>query len=132
MLSKTMPPTLWCNYDVYDSYIEHFDKTATIDDKIQISLETISDLCKTYKCNPAEIFEHIKPLQILTMVNSRKLSPWVLLQSVKFKDYLKFKTNQEDRIMFNTFIDMSKWKPQFLENPGKVLEIKGINKELGI
>jgi hypothetical protein len=132
MVSKNMPPQLWSDYDVYDNYIQNFDNNYSIDYKINTSLETISELCRTYECLPAEIFEHVKPIQLLKIINARKLSPWILLQSNKFMDYLKYKTNKEERVLFNTFIDISRWKKDLSENPSKVSEIKSINKELGI
>jgi phage FluMu protein Com len=132
MVKKTLMPFDWCDPEVYDYYIANFDKEYTVDDKVDMSIETIKEISQKYQCETSEIFEKVTPMEILRYITARKLSPWLLLPSRKFMEFMTYKTNKEDRLLFNSFIDVSTWKEYFLGNPDKVAEIKDINRQLGI
>jgi len=132
MVEKKLQPFNWCDIDVYDYYIAHFDREIDVDEKVNLSIETLKDLADKHECNISEVFDKITPIQILRLITARKLSPWLLLPSKKFMDFMIYKTNKEERLLFNTFINVEEWKKYFLENPDKVLEIKDINRKMGL
>jgi phage FluMu protein Com len=132
MVKKDLLPFNWCDYDVYDYYIENFDKEYPIDSKIDLSIETIRDISLQYECETSEVFEKVSPIQVIRYVTSRKLSPWLLLTSKKFMDFMILKTNREERVLFSQIIDVTVWKQHLINNAEKVHEIKNINRELGI
>lgn len=132
MVKKGLLPFNWSDSDVYDYYIENFDKEYTIDEKVDLSIETIREISIKNECKPSEIFNKVSPIQVLRYITARRLSPWLLLPSKKFMDFMTYKTNKEERLLFSSFIDVSQWKKYFTENPEKVAEIKNINRELGI
>jgi len=132
MVKKGLLPFHWSDADVYDYYLETFDAEYTVDNKIDISIETLQELAHTSKCELNEVFNNITPITVLKYITARKLSPWLLLPSKKFMDFMTYKTNKEERLLFSTLIDVSLWKKHFVENPEKVNEIKNINKQLGI
>lgn len=132
MVKKGLLPFYWSDPDVYDFYIETFDKEYTVDNKIDISIETLQELSRDANCKLDNIFNNITPITILKYITARRLSPWLLLPSNKFMDFMRYKTNKEERLLFSAFIDVSQWKNYFIDNPEKVQEIKNINKQLGI
>lgn len=132
MHKKGLLPFNWCDYDVYDYYIDNFDKEYTIDQKVDLSIETIREMSQTFECETGSVFEKATPIQVIRYITSRKLSPWLLLPSKKFMDFMTYKTNREERLLFNSFIDVAVWKKHLTDNPDKVHEIKSINRELGI
>jgi hypothetical protein len=132
MVEKTLLPFNWCDYDVYDYYIQNFDAQYTIDAKVDLSIETLKDISEKYDCTIPEIFDKIKPIQVLKYITSRKLSPWLLLPSKKFMEFMIHGTSKEERLLFSSFVDVTQWKTYFLANPDKVTEIKNINRQLGI
>jgi phage FluMu protein Com len=132
MVEKQLLPFNWCDYEVYDYFIKTFDTEYSIDQKVDLSVETIVDIARKYECETAQIFENIQPLQVLKYITSRKLSPWLLLASNKFIEFMMYKTDKEQRMLFNQFVNVSEWKKYFMENPDKVTEIKNINQQLGI
>lgn len=132
MVEKNLLPFNWCDIDVYDFYIENFDKNYSIDKKVDISIQTLREISRVNDCEIDEIFNKITPISILKCITSRKLSPWLLLLSKKFMDFMMYRANKEERLLFNTFINVQEWKKHFLQNPDKVSEIQNINKQLGI
>lgn len=132
MVKKRLMPFHWSDGDVYEFYLENFDNEYTVDQKLNISIETLYEIARRFDCEVSEVFDHIKPIEILRYVTSRKLSPWLLLPSKKFMEFMTYSTNKEERLLFSSLIKVQQWKEYFLENEEKVTEIKSINKELGI
>ncbi len=132
MVEKGIMPYSWCDSDVYDFYIENFDNEYTIDQKIDVSITTLQELSRKHDCEIGKIFERISPIQVIKYITSRKLSPWLLLPSEKFMHFITYKTNKEERMLFRSFVNISVWKQHFIDNPEKLIEIKEINRQLGI
>lgn len=132
MVKRGLLPFHWSDHDVYDFYLETFDKEYTVDNKIDITIETLRDLSRDAGCEIKDVFDNVTPITILKYITARRLSPWLLLVSEKFMRFMLLKTNKEERLLFNTFIDVPHWKQHFIDNPDKVQEIKNINKQLGI
>lgn len=132
MVDKQLLPFYWSDFDVYDCYIQNFDNEYSVDSKIDISIETLHELSKQLNCQLSDVFNHVTPIQILRGITSRKISPWLLLPSKKFMNFIMYRSNKEERLLFNSFVDVAIWKQHFLENPKKLLEIKNINLQLGI
>jgi hypothetical protein len=132
MVSKGLMPFHWCDLDVYDFYVEHFDKEYTIDEKVNVSIETIREISKNNDCETSDVFEKITPIQALRYITARKLSPWLLLSSRKFMEFMTYRSTKEERLLFSSFVNVAEWKKYFLNNQEKVTEIKNINRQLGI
>lgn len=132
MAEKNISPFYWCDYDVYDTYVKTFDECYPVDKKIEISIDTLKELSERYGCNLSDIFGNIPPIDLLKLVTARRISPWILLPSTKFKSFLLHNTTSEERMLFNTFIDITKWKKDFAKNPEILSMIKELNTKLGI
>lgn len=132
MADKDIPPFYWTDYDVYDVFVKTFDESYPVDKKIEISIETLREISERYECALSDVFNNIPPIDLLKLITSRRISPWLLLPSKKFKTFLLCNTTGEERMLFNTFIDISKWKKDFEKNPDLVTMIKQLNDKLGI
>lgn len=132
MVEKKLFPFQWCDSDVYDFYLETFDKKYTIDQKIDISLQTFKEISAALDIEIKDIFENLTATDILKLITSRRLTPWLLLPSSKFMEFMTYRTTKEERFLFNVFIDVKKWKKYFAEHPDKVAYIKKILKELNL
>jgi hypothetical protein len=132
MVEKGLSPFFWCDYDVYDSYVQRFDESYTIDMKVQISIDTLTEISETYQCTMGEVFDNIPLIDILKLITTRRLSPWLLLPSQKFKMLLMNRTSQEEQMLFSKFVDITKWRKEFEKNPDVLSTIKQLNATLGI
>lgn len=132
MVEKGLSPYFWDDSEVYQTFIKNFDEERTIDEKVNISIETLVELAKKYDCDVSDIFSNVGPIQVMQFINSRKLSPWLLLCSKKFMMMITYYSTKEQQILLNATINVVAWKGYFLKNPEKVTEIKNINRELGI
>jgi hypothetical protein len=127
-----LSPSSWVSDDFYLYYIEHIDTILTPDQQASISVDTLFELTRIFECEMDEVFEHLSPADVLTMVQSRKLSPWILLVSKKFFEFMKHKTTQEQRILIQTVINPDAWKVKFQKNPKTVQKMKRYVEEMGL
>lgn len=125
-------PYSWTSPDLYNEFIQFFDEAKTPMEMCQISLSTILDLSEIFECDVSEVFEHMYTSDIMKLVISRKLSPWLLLFSTGFMNHIKFDATAEQKIMINTVIDYKQWAEKFKENVEAVREIKKIVNEFNI
>ncbi len=132
MVSKSIDPTVWMTPDMYDDFIHYFDESKTPMELCEISLSTLLDLSEIFECDLGEVFTHMYTSDIMKLVISRKLSPWLLLFSEGFMDHMKFDTTSEQKILINAVIDYKVWREKFKENPEAVEEIKAIIHEFKI
>lgn len=132
MTEKDLLPFFWCDYDVYDFFIKQFDESCPVDKKIEISIDTLEELAERYECSVPELFGKISAIELLKLVTARRLTPWLLLPSQKFKYFLLHLATSEERMLFNSFVDFPKWKQQFDANPELVNTIRALNTQLGI
>lgn len=132
MADKDIQPFYWCDYDVYDVFIKTFDESYPLDKKIELSIDTLKELAERYECDLSDIFTKLPAIDLLKLITSRRISPWLLLPSSKFKAFLLYSTTGEERMLFNTFIDIPKLRKDFEQNPEVVNMIKQLNSKLGI
>ncbi len=113
MISNTIPPYFWCDNDVYMQYIKYLDTTLVIEDWISETSETIKELSNILGCPTSNIFDFLLPIDVIKLITARRVSPWILLLSKKFLDFLVHKTTREEKILFNKIIDPVKWRKNF-------------------
>lgn len=131
MKSMDMLPQFWSRDDVYDSFLEVYDELYTPKDQVEGTLRTIVDIASKIDCQPGEIFEFLFPAEVMKYINSKKMSPWVLLLSNKFHVYVK-SLSKHERIEITSMMDVDVWSDKFSENKDFVRKIKVILKELDL
>lgn len=124
MSKKGLLPIHWSSDDTYVEYIEYFDLSRTPRQQVDTSIETLTTLARMMDCEISEVLNHIRPGQMIKLLQARKLSPWILLFSGKFHTFLSTKVNAEQSIFLETFINSTIWQKKFKNNPALVEEIK--------
>lgn len=123
MVQLNMLPIHWCSDEVYVEYIRNLDTYFTPLQQAQITKKTVHELATIFECSTGEIFNHLLPGDFIRLLKARKLSPWIILLSAKFKNYLVTKVSKEQNsIIVDTVINPTIWKNKF-ENNKELLEV---------
>lgn len=80
-------PTLWCRDNVYSMYLTWYDTIYSPETQFIDSLEYIELLMEDYEVGPDKIFSTIDIDKLVLNIKKRKLSPWFLLASKRFRDF---------------------------------------------
>lgn len=81
-------PSLWCRDNVYAMYLQGYDRVVNPTQQFFDSFEEIDTLSMELKCTKAEVFEKIGVEVVLDLVQKRKLSPWFLVSSTAFRNWM--------------------------------------------
>ena len=87
MVEENIPPTLWTNDTVYGRYTEFLDHKMSPIKLAGISINTILDYTEQRDVPPGNFFSLISANEVIQLIRQRKLSPWMLLNSAKFRDF---------------------------------------------
>lgn len=132
MVEKDFPPTIWCNDEVYTTYLEFLDFKTTPIEQVKLSIETLLGYADKNEIDISQVFEKLLPTEIMHMLRTRRLSPWLLLFSKSFKKMFKEKLTPEQKIILETLIRPDFWHKKFLEHPETVEKIKQYVQELNL
>lgn len=116
MKEKQIQPTIWTNDNIYSTYIEFLDRAMSPLDQAKISIDTLLNIADKTQIDVSYIFNHITPNDIIHLLRTRQLSPWLLLRSKQFKLMFKEKTSPEQKIIIETFIRPDYWVEKFLQH----------------
>jgi hypothetical protein len=126
MVERKFPPTMWLLDDVYIEYIKHLDQTADPKEVVGITVDTLFSKAEELQCDIGMVFDCINPSEVIELVKERKLSPWFLLNSRRFGEFL-FKLNSKDKnqyIILEQLIPTKSWTSRFKRDPQLCREIK--------
>ena len=129
---KQFTPTMWMSDDVYTLYLEFLDRKVPPLEQAKMSMNTLLNYADRRDFDVAEFFNRVEPYEVMHMVRVRKLSPWILLTSKKFKQFYIERTNDEQRMILESLIRPSYWAEKFKESPETLAQIKQIVEALGI
>lgn len=129
---KQFTPTMWMSDDVYTLYLEFLDRKVPPLEQAKISMNTLLNYADRRDFDVSEFFDRVEPYEVMHMVRVRKLSPWILLTSKKFKQFYIERTNDEQRMILESLIRPSYWAEKFKENPEALAQIRQIVEALGI
>lgn len=132
MADENILPQHWYNDDIYRYAIKKFD--SEFDPKVhtRITLVTLDRLAKRFDCKISEVFDHLRPSDTIKLIQSRNFSPWVLLLSPRFKEYLQNETTKEERMMISTAMNIKHWKLMFQTKKSKVSMTKEYIQQLNL
>jgi len=99
---------------------------------VDISIDTLFDLADDYGVPVSDIFNVVKPNEIIILIQRRKLSPWLLLKSKKFVDFYANATAADEKIIMKTLVKFQFWHAKFLKHKKEVEQIKTIVSELNL
>ena len=120
MKEKDISPTIWTNDQVYSMYLEFMDRKVSPKRHAEITINTLFDLAEEHECDVSELFNVLTPNEVIELLRNRRISPWILLHSKKFKEFFINKTSNEEKIIMETIIRPPYWKMKFDKHPEKV------------
>ena len=132
MKEKDISPTIWTNDQVYALYLEYLDRRASPTSQAKITIDTLFKIAEIAECDVGEIFDVLQPNEVIALLRERRLSPWILLFSHNFKEFLIHKASDEQRIIMESIIRPHYWADKFKKNPNAVEMMKQYVEELGI
>lgn len=132
MVELDISPRDWTNHIVYKHYIEEFDNIFTIEEQVELTIDTIFELSKIFDCDTSEVFDHMEAADLVKIVQAKKMSPWFLLFSSNFFAFLKTGMNSEQRAMLESYIDPVVWEKKLKANISKTKKIKQYVRALGL
>lgn len=131
MVNLDMQPMLWTNDQVYVAFLEYMDRKVPAGKNAQITIDTLFDFSDALGCEIGDVFSHIDANEVIQLMRQRKLSPWLLLHSDKFKQFYG-KLSKDQRIVLETIIRPKYWSEKLNNNPEIVQQMKKFVKELNL
>jgi hypothetical protein len=132
MVQKGFTPTMWMNDDVYSIYIEFLDIGAEPIEQAKLSIQTLLAYSDKHEIDVSQVFVQMPMHDIIRMIHTRKLSPWLLLFSKTFRHALMNRANDEQKIILENLIRPDYWMTQFEKRPQEVATVKRLVAEMGI
>lgn len=121
---KRYMPSVWTSNDVYIPYIQYMDASVPPLKHATISSKTIMAVADEKEIPTSEFFEHVTGSEVIHLLQTRKLSPWLLYFSNKFKTFYNDKLNGDEKIIINTFLNGELWKERFEKHKRVIPKIK--------
>ena len=132
MKEKDISPTIWTNDQVYSLYLEYLDRRATPSQQAKITIKTLFNISDSVNCEVSDVFSFLEANELIELLRTRQVSPWLLLLSSKFREFLVNKTTPEQRIIMESIIRPQYWKAKFEKYPNDVALIKKYIEELNV
>ena len=132
MKKEDISPTIWTNDQVYSIYLEYLDRRAAPAHQAKITVNTLFKIADEKECDVSEVFEILEPNEVIDLLRERRLSPWLILFSGKFKQMLINETTTEQRIIMETIIRPKYWAEKFTKHASDVELMKKYIEELGL
>jgi len=131
MIDNNISPINWRHGDAYQLYINHWDRKINPMKQVETSLDTLIGIQEKNDILLGDVFKQINPGEMIELLQQRKLSPWLLLCSVKFRDWYN-NLHESDRLMLKAVISYDYWVKQFEEKKLVITEIKELMTQLEI
>ena len=132
MTEKKIQPVIWVNNEIYQSYIEFIDKKADPSKEAQRTIDYFFRLADEFECDVGNIFDHLEANDVIQMLTRRQISPWILIHSPKFKQFLINKTKKDERLVMETIIRPDYWAKKRAKHPEIVARMKRYVRELDL
>lgn len=117
MVKKKIDPKFWTHDEAYAKYLEWMTCAMTAEKIIEITVKTIFDIAEVTEIPPGDIFTILSPNEVIQLIQQRRISPWILLNSKKFMEFFRDSTNGEERIILETLINPEYWSKRFVTHP---------------
>lgn len=124
MSKDDISPMMWTMDEAYARYIENTDRKLGANQNAKITIDTLFDLKDEYGCEVEDIFNIVEPNVIIQLLRQRRLSPWILLKSQKFKQFFKHSCSTEERMIMESIIRPAYWAEKFEQHPDDVEQMK--------
>jgi hypothetical protein len=132
MNEKKYTPNMWTLDEPYVQYMDFLDRQADPMDQVTSSIKLLLDISDAADIDVCDVFDIIKPMELIQLVRTRRLSPWLLLHCKKFKLYFRDVISPEQKIILENLINPSFWSDRFDDKEELVTKIKMYVSELGL
>jgi hypothetical protein len=132
MREKEIPPVIWVNNDIYASYIEFIDKKSDPSQQAQQTIDYLFKIASELQVDVSQIFDYLEPNDVILMLHRRQISPWILLHSPKFKQFLINKATDQEKVAMQAIIRPDHWVEKKSKHPEIVAQMKKYVRELGL
>jgi hypothetical protein len=132
MIEKELPPNLWLTEQLYMEYFKLFDEIVPPKKLASATIKTLSSLASIFECDIKDVIFKLEPIQLIQLINERKLTPWILLLSPSFLRYMRTVADAQDRIMLDSIVDASRWAERFKNDPETTKLMKSLINDLGL
>lgn len=131
MVIRDITPVLWCRDQCYSIYLEFLDKDSDPFQLVLTSIEILEKITLQEKLDFNNIFNQLGYKRILELIRLRNISPWLLLHSDKFKQFLLSLENEETNLLMG-IINVDYWSKILSENREISNELVLITKQIGL
>lgn len=130
--SYNLAPRDWSTEKTYETFLEIYDELIPVNKQIDISLDTLFQISDALEIEVADVFDELEPSDVSKLIRSRKISPWLFLNSERFKRFLIDKASSADRDHIQKSTNPSRWKGIFEKNAIKRRKVCELIKQLGL
>lgn len=131
MVNNKISPALWRRNEAYQIYQEYMERKSNPYEQAHITVETILTFSEGLELTPGEVFSKFKVGEILELIQQRRLSPWLLFCSTKFRQWTQ-SLSDHDRIFLMKGIGIDYWAIKLEKSPEIVKNLKETAIQLGI
>ena len=132
MVKEKIEPIFWSKDVAYGKYLEYINRRMPTEKLIEITVKTLFDVADAAEVEVSEIFDAVLPNDVIQLVQQRRLSPWILLNSKKFANFFIEKTNTEERVILESIISPDYWTARFQMRPTDLKLAKDCVSALGL
>lgn len=132
MVEKKFPPTMWMLDETYVLYLDFLEHKTPPMEQVRISINTLFAHADQYSVDVEDVFKVLHPSEIITMLRGRRLSPWLLLNSKKFKTLFIEKFSTEQQQILETLIQLESWSNRLTADLELTENIKRCVRELNL
>jgi hypothetical protein len=126
-----IPSNSWKSKSAIEKYRVDAERSGDAEDRVMQTLQKIAVWCDTNKTDMSEFFDKIEPGEAIQWVQTGKMSPWVLLATVKL-DNLLLKMSEEQATLLASSFDIDYWTMRANMAKDKFESIKKIISEVGL
>lgn len=131
MAARRIEPSSWTSDESYVMYLEYLDNNAPPTELVSMTVKTILSIAQKLEIDTSQVFVTLNAQEIITFIQKRKLSPWVLLLSPTFLKMVK-SANAMHAQVFKTLIPPASWHKRLSQNPAIVTAVRQYVAALGI
>ena len=122
MVKQKIDPKYWTRDEAYAKYLEWMTRAMPTNKIIEITVQTIFDIAEVTEVSPSDIFTVLSPNEVIQLIQQRRISPWILLNSKKFMIFFRDNTSGEERVILERLVNPDYWTKRFDTHP-KDLEL---------
>jgi len=117
MVKHKIDPKFWTHPDAYGKYLEWVTRILPAKKLIEITVNTLYDITDEQEINVRDVFTIVAPNDVIQLLQQRRISPWILLNSKKFAAFFRDNTNSEERVIMESIINPEYWTKRFEAHP---------------